>query len=242
MESSLDRIKLLIGKEKLNTIDNATVVIFGCGGVGAMCAESLVRHGVGHMILVDFDVVSITNINRQIHATTKTIGEKKIVALSNRLHDINPSCFIETKDVFVDASNVESILNNDVDVIVDAIDTVTSKLLIIEHAQKYNIPLISCMGMGNRMDPTQVSIMQLRRTFNDPLAKVMRYECRKRNLNDKMLVVSSTEIPIKQNTVVQESTILKQSKPPASGSFVPLAAGLACGHQVIKYLIEKENA
>lgn len=242
MEGSLDRIELLIGEKKLNTIKNSTVIVFGCGGVGAMCAESLVRHGVGHIIIVDHDVVSVSNINRQIHATTETVGVKKIKALSDRLSLINPACIIEAKDVFVDATNIEDILGDYVDAIVDAIDTVTSKLVIIEHAQTHNIPLVSCMGMGNRLDPTQICITQLRKTFNDPLAKVMRYECRNRMLNDKMLVVSSNEMPIKQNKVVCESTILKESMPPASSSFVPMAAGLACGHQVISYLVEKENA
>jgi tRNA A37 threonylcarbamoyladenosine dehydratase len=241
MENALDRIELLVGVEKLEIIKNSTIIVFGCGGVGAMCAESLVRHGIGHIILVDHDVVSTTNINRQIHATTLTVGQKKIDALSERLKQINPSCLIEVKDIFVDASNLQEILTNEVDVIVDAIDTVTSKLLIIEYAQNHKISLISCMGMGNRLDPTQVGIVQLRRTFNDPLSKVMRYECRKRGLNDKMLVVSSTEIPIKQNKKISESTIFKESMPPASSSFVPLAAGLACGHQVISYVLEKEK-
>jgi tRNA A37 threonylcarbamoyladenosine dehydratase len=193
------------------------------------------------MILVDHDVVSTSNINRQIHATTLTVGQKKVEALSIRLQQINPTCIIETKDIFADATSIEDILDNQVNAIVDAIDTVTSKLLLIEYAQSHNIPLISCMGMGNRFDPTQVTITQLRRTLNDPLAKVMRYECRKCGLNDKMLVVSSTEIPIKQNKVIKESTILKESMPPASSSFVPMAAGLACGYQVISYLVEKEN-
>lgn len=242
MESSLDRIELLIGAERLNIIKESTVIVFGCGGVGAMCAESLVRHGIGHIILVDHDVVSISNINRQIHANTQTIGQKKIEALYNRLHHINPACKIELKEIFVDASNVQEILDKNVDVIVDAIDTVTSKLLIIELAQKLNIPIVSCMGMGNRFDPTQVIITQLRYTFNDPLARVMRYECRKRGLSDKMIVVSSSEKPIKQNRVVNESKILKESMPPASSSFVPMAAGLACGHQVINFIIGKEKS
>lgn len=241
MEKALDRIELLVGVDDLIKIKEASVIVFGCGGVGAMCAESLVRHGIGKITLVDFDVVSITNINRQIHATTQTIRQKKIVALSERLKLINPSCMITTHDVFVDATTINELFTSPVNVIVDAIDTVTSKLTIIEYAQIHNIPLISCMGMGNRFDPTQVKIGQLRHTFNDPLSKVMRYECRKRSLNDKMLVVSSTEIPIKQNKVVAKSPILKEAKPPASSSFVPMAAGLACGHQVITYILEKEK-
>lgn len=240
MDSAFGRIKLLIDESDFKQIRNSKVMVVGCGGVGAMCVEALARMGVGTLILVDHDVVNITNLNRQVHALHSTIGKKKIKALKNRIMDIQADIQVIDLDMFVNQDNISVFDQYEVDVIVDAIDTVSSKLLLIEYAQTHKIDIVSCMGMGNRLDPTQIQVLPLRKTQGDPLAKVMRYQCRKQGLDDRIMVVASLEIPIKQNQRLNESSILKEAMPPASSSFVPMAAGLACGHQVIKYLLKKE--
>jgi tRNA threonylcarbamoyladenosine dehydratase len=242
MDKHLDRIELLIGVDNTEIIKQSSVMIVGCGGVGAMAAEALVRFGVGKLFLVDHDISAPSNINRQIHATVESIGLKKVKALSQRLLAINPDCDIIKIEEFINNDNIKSIFERKFNCMVDAIDTVTSKCLLYEHAQKNNIPIISSMGMGNRLDPTLIRVMPLNKTINDPLARVMRYQCRKRGLDDKMKVVCSIELPKKQTKKINESSILKESMPPSSSSFVPMAAGLACGHEVVKILLNKEEA
>ena len=241
MDRHLDRIELLIGVDNTEIIKQSSVMIVGCGGVGAMAAEALVRFGVGKLILVDHDVSASSNINRQIHATVETIGLKKVNALAQRLRAINPNCEIIKIEEFINNDNIEVLFNNKFDCMIDAIDTVTSKCLLYERAQQKGVPIVSSMGMGNRLDPTLIRVMPLNKTINDPLAKVMRYQCRKRGLNDKMNVVCSIEIPKKQTKKINESLILKESMPPSSSPFVPMAAGLACGHEVVKILLTKEE-
>ncbi len=241
MEKHLDRVELLIGEKDTKAIQQSSVMVVGCGGVGAMAAESLVRFGVGKLYLIDHDISAPSNLNRQIHATVDTIGFKKVDALANRLLAINPKCTIIKIDEFVSHDNIDKIFNLEFECIIDAIDTITSKCLLLEHAQRLQIPIVSSMGMGNRLDPTQVKVMQLRKTINDPLAKVMRYQCRKRGLSDKIRVVCSTELPKKQTKKIKESSILKEAMPPSSSSFVPMAAGLACGYEVIKILLKREE-
>src|SRR5690554_437205 len=241
METAFDRIKLLIDNESFDLIRKSTVMVVGCGGVGAMCVEALARFGVPKLILVDHDVVNVTNINRQIHATHQTISQKKIEALKDRVLTIQPTCEVIGVDSFINDQTIEQLNKYHVDVIVDAIDTITNKLLLIKYAQENNIKIVSSMGMGNRMDPTKVTIMPLRKTTYDPLAKVMRYQCRKQGLDDTIMVVCSLEQPIKQTVRVNQSKILKESMPPASSSFVPMAAGLACAYQCIEMIVEKEK-
>lgn len=240
METAFDRIKLLINENTFDKIQKATVMVVGCGGVGAMCVEALARFGITKLIIIDHDVVNVSNINRQIHATYQSISQKKVDALKKRVLLIQPTCQVICLDVFVDKEVIETLREYNVDVIVDAIDTITNKLLLIKYAQENNIKIISSMGMGNRMDPTKVTIMPLKKTTYDPVAKVMRYQCRKQGLDDTMMVVCSLEQPIKQNVIVNDSNILKESKPPASSSFVPMAAGLACAYQSIRMIVEKE--
>ena len=239
MDIEFSRIKLLIEPHHFAALRKSSVMVIGCGGVGAMCIESLARMRVGYLILVDHDVVSVTNINRQVHALHQTVNQKKIDVMKQRVLDIQPSCQVITLDMFINQDNLHVLDDYDIDVIVDAIDTVTSKLLCIQYAQARAIDIVSCMGMGNRMDPTKVQVVPLRKTNTDPLAKVMRYECRKRGIDDTIMVVSSLEVPIKQNRRLNDSKILKEAQPPASCSFVPMAAGLACGYQVVNYIIEK---
>ncbi len=241
MDKHLDRVELLIGEKNTEIIKQSSVMIVGCGGVGAMAAEALVRFGVGKLFLVDHDISALSNLNRQIHATVESIGLKKVEALSQRLLAINPNCEIIKIEEFVNDENIGSIFNNKFNCIIDAIDTVTSKCLLYEHAKQNDIPIVSSMGMGNRLDPTQIRVMPLNKTINDPLARVMRYQCRKRGLNDKIKVVCSIELPKKQTKKINESSIFKESMPPSSSSFVPMAAGLACGHEVVKILLNKEE-
>lgn len=239
MESAFDRIKLLINEHQFNKISQSTIMVVGCGGVGAMCAESLARFGVNNIILMDHDVVNITNLNRQIHATVNNINQKKVNALKDRILAISPQCHVITLDTFLNEESIKLLENFSIDVIVDAIDTVTSKLLLIKYAQQHSIAIVSSMGMGNRIDPTKVTIMPLNKTSYDPLAKVMRYQCRKQGLNDKLMVVTSLEVPKKQTKRISDSPILKEAMPPSSSSFVPMAAGLACGYQAIMLALER---
>lgn len=188
---------------------------------------------------MDHDVVNITNVNRQIHATVNSIKQKKVNALKDRILSISPQCHVITLDTFLNEASIKLLEGLSIDVIVDAIDTVTSKLLLIKYAQQHSIAIVSSMGMGNRIDPTKVTIMPLNKTSYDPLAKVMRYQCRKQGLNDKLMVVTSLEVPKKQTKRISDSPILKEAIPPSSSSFVPMAAGLACGYQAIMLALER---
>lgn len=241
MGTAFDRTKLLINEETFKIVQDATVMVVGCGGVGAMCVEALARFGVTKLIIVDHDTVSVSNINRQVHATHQTIAQKKVEALKDRVLAIQPMCNVRTIDVFINNESIDLLKEYQVDVLVDAIDTVTNKLLLIRYAQENSLKIVSSMGMGNRIDPTKVTSMPLKKTTYDPLAKVMRYQCRKQGLDDTIMVVCSLEQPIKQNVKINDSNILKESMPPASSSFVPMAAGLACAYQSIKMIIEKES-
>ncbi len=237
MDKALDRVELLIGKQQTQQIMDSSIMVVGCGGVGAMAAEALVRFGVGKIILVDHDVVAMSNLNRQIHATVTSIGEKKVDALYKRLRSISDRCDVITIDRFIDQSNIDELFKIQIDVMIDAIDTVTSKLMLIKKAQEHDIPIVSSMGMGNRMDPTQIRVLPLNKTTHDPLAKVVRYQCRKQGLDDTIRVVCSLETPIKQTVRINDSPILKQAMPPSSSSFVPMAAGLACGYEAISIIL-----
>lgn len=239
VDESLIRIALLLDEKKLNQLANCNVAVIGLGGVGAMAAEALVRCGVKHLILVDHDVVSISNLNRQIQSTQKTIGHKKVDALAQRLLSIHPDVMITRMDTFISEDNIADVLGTSVSAVIDAIDTVSGKCAIIEHCQNHQIPMISSLGMGNRMDPTKVSIVKLSQTKEDPLAKVMRYQVRKRKLNLHMPVVFSSEIPKKQTIELNDSVIRKEKMPPSSSPFVPLASGLACAYYIVSKLTEE---
>lgn len=229
------RIELYYGSEKLTKLQNSHVCVFGLGGVGAICTESLARSGIGQLTLVDFDKVHISNINRQILATHKTIGQFKTVAMQERLLEINPKIKINVINSFVNDKLLESL--PPFDYIIDAIDTVSSKIQIYEYAQGKGIPFISSCGMGNRQDPTKITVSLLEKTMNDPLAKVLRIESKKRNIK-KVKVVYSTELPIKQHQVLNDSVIRKEKTPPSSLMFVVNVAGLMMSGECIKTLVE----
>ena len=241
MNKRLERVQLLIGNQGINTLANSTVLVVGVGGVGAMAIEALARSGVGHLIIVDGDNIGESNINRQIHATTQTIGQPKVEAMKERVFLINPDCQVSTYQVFFDMSQKE-ILNSKIDFVIDAIDTITSKIDLIEICLDQKIPFISSMGMANRFDSSKLIVTTLDKTEYDPFSKAVRAVARKRNLNLKQIpVVFSQEVGQIQNQTINESgTTRKERTPPASTSFVPPAAGLLLASYVVRKLLEVE--
>ena len=238
MEEVFNRLELLIGKEKVEYLHKKTVAVFGLGGVGSYVVEGLSRSGIGNLILIDGDKVDITNINRQIIATTKTVGKEKVDVEEERIKEINPNAKVIKFAEFVTGieSNLElfnSIKN--VDYIVDAIDTVSSKIRIIEFAKENNIPVISALGTGNKLDPTKLKLADIYDTKICPLAKVMRKELKKRNISS-LDVVFSEEEPIKilYDNKVNENEELKKI---GSIAFIPSVAGLLISYKVISELL-----
>lgn len=230
MNNEFSRTETLLGLDKMNKLKNSRVIIFGVGGVGGYVIEALTRSGFKQIDIVDFDSVSLTNINRQIIALHSTVGKLKIDVMKERMLDINPNIVVNTYPVFLDDTNIESFNLSQYDYVVDAIDSVTSKILLIEYCVKNNIKIISSMGTGNKLDPSLFKISDISKTSVCPLAKVIRYELRKRGINH-LKVLFSTETPIK-NFVEGEGNKLA----PSSISFVPSSAGLLIASEVIKDL------
>lgn len=226
-----DRSEALLGADALTTLRNSHVAVFGVGGVGSYTVEALVRGGIGKLSLFDGDVVSETNINRQLVATTKTIGKDKVEIAGKHALDVNPEIEINAEKMFFSQENADSIDFTDFDYVVDAIDTVSSKLLLIEKSKAAGVPIISCMGAGNKLDPTRFEVADISKTSVCPLAKVMRYELKRRGIT-KVKVVYSKEEPIKHG-------LSENGRPlPGSVSFVPSVAGLIIAGEVIKDLIK----
>ena len=227
------RTELLVGEDGIEKLHNSKVIVFGIGGVGSFVVEALTRAGVGNLILVDNDTICISNLNRQIHATQATVGSVKVEAMKARVLSINPNCNVEAKQEFITADNIQEIIPEDIDYVVDAIDTVTSKLALAEYCYKNDIKLIASMGTGNKMDPTQFRVTDVFKTKVCPLAKVMRAELRKRGVK-KLKVVYSEEIPMVPNKGRAVPSQKRQT--PGSISFVPPVAGMIIGGEVIKDL------
>ncbi len=226
-----DRTEILLGKDAVNTLKNSRVAVFGVGGVGSYTLEALVRGGVGTLYIFDGDTVSETNINRQLVATTKTVGLPKIEVAKKHVLEVNPEVKMHAQQLFFNAENADGIDFSQFDYVVDAIDTVTSKILLIEKAKAANVPIISCMGAGNKLDPTRFEVADISKTSVCPLAKVMRYELKKRSIKN-VKVVFSKEEPIKHGEA-------ENGKPfPGSVSFVPSVAGIIIAGEVIKDLIK----
>ena len=237
------RSALLLGEENIEKLYNKTVMIFGLGGVGSYVLEGLVRTGIKNFILIDNDEVSSTNINRQIIATSSTIGMKKTEVCKNRILDINPDAIVTTYNTFVLPDTINEIDFTNVDFVIDCIDTISGKLSIIEKAKSINIPVICSMGTGNKLDPTLFKIVDISKTNTCPLAKVMRYELKKRNIKD-VPVLFSTEIPIDLSSSSLEQKLLNEENSikhqiPGSISFVPSIAGLLISRYVILELIKR---
>lgn len=223
------RAELLLGKEGMERLKCARVAVFGIGGVGSFAAEALARGGVGHITLVDGDTVSLTNLNRQLIAVQSTIGRLKTEAMAERIHEISPETETECYPVVYGAENVNLLDFASYDYIVDAIDTVTSKLLLIEQAKKAGTPVISCMGTGNKLDPTRFEVADIAETSVCPLAKVMRKELKDRGISG-VKVVYSKEPPLKPAVSAEEG----RRQIPGSLSFVPPVAGMILAGEVIK--------
>ncbi|MBR3992672.1 MAG: tRNA threonylcarbamoyladenosine dehydratase [Anaerotignum sp.] len=227
------RAELLLGKDKLEKLKNARVAVFGIGGVGSFAAEAIARGGVGHIALIDGDVVSMTNINRQLIALHSTVGREKTAVMAECIHDICPETEVAEYPVNYTAENRDLIDFASYDYIVDAIDMVTSKLLLIEEAKKAGTEVISCMGTGNKFDPTRFEVADISKTSVCPLAKVMRKELKDRGIKG-VKVVYSKEIPIKPAD--SDETARRQT--PGSLSFVPPVAGMILAGEVIKYIAD----
>lgn len=227
------RTEMLIGEEAVQKLEKAKVAVFGIGGVGSFVAEGLIRAGVGNLVLIDPDDISITNLNRQIHATHSTIGKSKVEIMRERVLNINPDANVEIYKGNEFEDGEESIINSSFSYVVDAVDTVTTKIKLIERAKKVNVPIISCMGTGNKLHPSKFEIADICKTTICPLAKVMRKELRKRNIQD-LKVLYSKEEPIKVDTDSGNNSLDRKKLVPGSISFVPSVAGLMIAGEVIK--------
>lgn len=227
MENKFSRTEKLIGKDALEKLKNSRVGVFGIGGVGGYAVEGLVRSGIGHIDIIDSDKVDITNLNRQIIATEKTVGINKVDAARERILTINPDIEINCYNLFYNSETANLFNFEDYDYIVDAIDSVSSKIELIINAQKANTPIISCMGTGNKLNAADLEVADIYKTSVCPLARVMRYELKKRGIK-KLKVVYSKETPINPNG----------ERIPASVAFVPAAAGMIIAGEVVKDLIK----
>lgn len=233
MSELFSRTELLIGQEGIEKLKKSKVAIFGIGGVGSYVVEGLVRAGIQNFILVDNDTVSLSNLNRQLIATTNTIGKAKVEIEKQRILEINPKAKVEIYQEFF-LPETEGILDTTIDYIVDAIDTITAKIELIMRANNLQIPIISSMGTGNKLDATKFEVTDIYKTSVCPLAKVMRKVLKQKGIK-KLKVVYSKEEPIK---IKKEETNKKQV--PGSISFVPSVAGLIIAGEVIKDIIKKE--
>lgn len=219
------RTELLIGEKNQAILKQKNILLCGVGGVGSYVLEALVRAGINKITIVDYDTVDITNINRQLIALHSTIGQKKVEVAKARATDINPHLDIKTLDLRISETNINKIFNENYDFVIDAIDDCQGKIALIKQANLLNIPIISSMGTGNRLDPTKLKIMSLNQTSYCPLAKKMRYELKKINITN-LKVLSSTEIPQKTSNHIV-----------ASISFVPSIGGLLIASEVIHQIL-----
>lgn len=245
MLHQFSRTELAIGPEGLEKMKNSTVAVLGIGGVGSLAAEALARTGVGRIILIDKDVVDITNINRQIHALTTTIGQPKAELMRERIKLINPECDAIALRMFYTEETYEKLFEYKLDYVVDASDTIIYKVHLIKECLKRNIPIISSMGAANKMDPTRFRVADISKTHTDPIARVVRTKLRKEGIKKGVKVVFSDEEPIKPREdvtqrIVPENApeIRKAQQPPSSNAFVPSVAGLVMVSAVVKDLLE----
>ena len=204
----LERMELLLDSKIIDKIKNINILIVGVGGVGGACFEALVRLGVQHLTIIDNDNFNITNLNRQILSNINNIGHSKVKEALLRAKSINPDILVETMDMFLNEANIGSIDFEKFDYVLDCCDTVTTKFLLIKKCNEHNVKLISSMGTGNRLDPTKITVTDIWKTNNDPLAKAMRKILRDNGLNCKVPVVTSTEIPIKTHVATVGSISL----------------------------------
>ena len=235
MINEFSRTELLLGAEGISRLKNSSVAVFGVGGVGSYTAEALARSGIGNITLIDNDTVNVTNINRQIIALQSTVGMLKTEAAKARILDINPNCNVTLYSCFYTGNEFPL---DEFDYIADAIDSVTSKLNLIENAIKLNIPIISSMGTGNKLDPTKLVVTDISKTEMCPLAKIVRTELRKRGINHHT-VVYSTEKPVAHKATSDEES--GKRKTIGSVSYVPSVAGLIMAGRIINDIALKDN-
>lgn len=231
--SRLQRTELLIGTENIQKLSNAHVAVFGLGGVGGYAVEGLVRAGVGEITLIDCDVFSESNLNRQLYATLDTVGKAKTTVTKERVLSISPECKVHTMDLFYTPENADEIDLSPFDYIIDAIDTMTSKIHLICRATEQNIPIISSMGTGNKLDPSKLKVTDLYETLGCPMARILRRELKKRNVH-RLKVVYSEEEPKK--VVVPDENATRHA--PGSIVFVPACAGLILASEAVKDLLK----
>lgn len=234
MAERFARTEILLGKEAMNKLNRAHVAVFGIGGVGGYVVEALARSGIGRLDLIDHDKICVTNLNRQIIALSETIGRYKTDVMKERVLSINPDAEVTTYRSFYLPENADDFDLFKYTYVVDAVDTVTAKIELVMRAKQAGIPIISCMGTGNKLDPTQLEIADIYQTSVCPLAKVMRRELRKRGV-DSLKTLYSREEPIKPETGTEETT---RRALPGSTSFVPPAAGLIIASEVVKDIVQ----
>lgn len=232
MKNPFIRSELLLGSKGMDKLSKSTVAIFGIGGVGSFTAEALVRTGLGRIVLIDYDIIDITNINRQIQATRKTVGLPKVEAMKERILDINPDIDVVIHRKKYNIETKEELLSQSYDYVVDAIDMVSSKIDLILQCKKRKTPIISSMGAGNKLNPTMFKVEDIYSTKVCPLAKVMRRELRKRNIDD-LKVVYSEEVPLIVNLETED---LRKAVPGSIG-FVPPVVGLIIASEVVKDIV-----
>lgn len=234
------RTELLIGADGVAKLAASTVAIFGVGGVGSYVVEALARSGIGKLVLIDHDTVSLTNINRQLPALESTIGQAKVEVMRQRILDINPDCRVEAIQQFYDKNQSEALIRSEYTYIVDAIDSITAKVDLIVTTMGKNIPIVSSMGAGNKLDPTQFKLADISKTETCPMAKAVRKMLRDRGITKGLKVVFSTEMPrTPLEPYVEEAGIRRQL--PGSISFVPSVAGLFLASAVVNDILKNNQ-
>lgn len=245
------RTELLIGEEGLAKLAQSTVAVFGVGGVGSFAVEALARVGVGHLVLIDYDDVCLTNINRQLHALQHTVGAPKVELMKERVLHINPDCKVEALQECYTADKQNQLIRDDYTYIVDAIDMISAKVDLIHTAKKRDIPIISSMGAGNKMDPTRFNVVDISQTHTDPMAKAVRKQLKELGITKGLKVVFSTEPPLAPRKIAADcktncictnpegrEICAKRRQIPGSISFVPSVAGLIMAAAVVNDLLE----
>lgn len=246
MLHQFSRTELAIGPEGLNILKGSSVAVLGIGGVGAIAADALARSGVGKIVMIDKDVVDITNVNRQLHALTTTVGQPKVDLMYDRIKQINPECDVVAMRMFYTEETYEQLFEHKLDYVIDASDTISYKIHLIKQCLQRGIPMISSMGAANKMDPTRFQVVDISKTHTDPIARVIRTKLRKEGIKKGVKVVFSTEDPVKPREdvtqrIVPENApeIRKAQQPPASNAFVPPVAGLIMVSVAVRELLEK---
>ena len=235
------RTKLLIGRAGLEKMTKARIAVIGLGGVGSYTVEALARVGVGYLRLVDHDRYVQSNLNRQLHALVETVGRLKSEVVSDRVTRINPEAVVDSRTEFLRTENMESIITEDLDYVIDAIDTVSSKVLLIEHCLKKKINIVTCMGAGNRLDPFAFRLSDLSKTHTCPLARAVRGQLRKKGIEKGVDTLFSVAPPVPCFHAYSHECGEKNSAPPGSISFVPSVAGLLLAGFVVNRLLESEG-